>query len=142
MAADVAAASTAIATAIRRVAPTSVPQTVNFQPFSGDPLVDFRIFREQLESSIELARVPAIGRVGYLKLHLQGGALKYFLELPDTQRNRLTNALACHESRYLSGNRVELYKLKFQERKFNQSKEADFYCFNSIGKCGLCYFRR
>ena len=101
-----------------------MPQRVNLQPFSGDPLEDIRIFREQIESSIELAQVPAIGRVGYLKLQLQGGALNYFLELPDAERNTLTNALASLESRYLSANRVELYKLKFQERKFNQSKET------------------
>ena len=124
MAANVAAAATAIAAAIRGVATTSVPQTVNLQPFIGGPLEDFRIFREQLENSIELAQVPAIGRVGYLKLHLQGGALNYFLELPDAERNTLTNALARLECRYLSANRVELYKLKFQERKFNQSKET------------------
>ena len=48
MAEEVAAAATAIAAAIRGVAPTAVPQRVNLQPFSGGPLEDIRIFREQL----------------------------------------------------------------------------------------------
>ena len=61
---DVAAAATAIAPAIRGVAPISVPQKVKLQPFSGGPLKDFRIFQEQIESSIDLAQEPAIGRVG------------------------------------------------------------------------------
>ena len=80
MAMDVAAAATPIAATIWGVAPTSVPQTVILQPFVAGPLEEFIIFREQLEISIELAQVPAIERVGYLKLHLQGGALNYFLE--------------------------------------------------------------
>ena len=63
-------------------------------------------------------------QVGFLKLHLQGGALNYFLELPAASKNTLNNALLSLENRYLSANRVELYKLKFQERKFIQSKET------------------
>ena len=140
MAEDVAAAATAIAAAIRGVAPFSVPRTVNLQPFSGGPLEDFRIFREQLESSIELAQVPAIAHVSYLKLHLQGGALNCFLELPDAERNTPTNALASLESRYLSANRAELYKLKFQERKFNQSKETPEDFFNDLTRLANAAF--
>ena len=53
---------------------------------------------------------------------MQGGALNYFLESPTANKNTLNNALLSLENRCLSANRVELYKLKFQERKFNQSK--------------------
>ena len=46
------------------------------------------------------------------------------MELPAASKNTLNNALLSLENRYLSANRVELYKLKFQERRFNQSKET------------------
>ena len=125
--ADVAEAANTIATAIRGIAPpppAAAPQSVSLTPFTGAVTEDFRVFREQLESSIAPAQVPKAQQVGFLKLHLQGGARNYFLELPAASKNTLNNALLSLENRYLSANRVELYKLKFQERKFNQSKET------------------
>ena len=59
--ADVAAAANAIATAIRGIAtppPAAAPQSVSLTPFTGTVTEDFRVFREQLESSIAFAQVP------------------------------------------------------------------------------------
>ena len=78
--ADVAAAANAIATAIRGFAPT--PQAA----FIGAVTEDFRVFREQLESSIALAQVPNAQQVGFLKLHLQGGPLNYFFGITSGQQ--------------------------------------------------------
>ena len=50
--------------------------------------------------------------------------MSYFLELPPGDRNTLNIALAALERRYFSANQLELYKLKFQERKFDNSKET------------------
>ena len=121
--ADVAATANAIATATRGFAPlplAAAPQSFSLNPFTRAVTKDFRVFREQLESSIALAQVPNAQQVGFLKLHLQGVALNYFLELPTASKNTLNNALLSLENRYLSANRVELYKLKFQERKRRQ----------------------
>ena len=122
---DVAAAATAIATAITAsITPSTGAPTVQLTPFSGSPTEDFRVFKEQIQSSIALAQVPDVGKVDYLKLHLTGGALIYFLELPPGDKNTLDNALGALERRYFSANQLELYKLKFQERKFDESKET------------------
>ena len=67
--ADVAAAANAIATAIRGIAPpppaAAAPQSVSLTPFTGAVTEDFRVFREQLESSIALAQVPNAQQVGF-----------------------------------------------------------------------------
>ena len=110
-------------------------QSVSLTPFQGscyrrlperqlDPIQEsfYRVFREQLESFISLTQVPNAQQVGFLKLHLQGGALNYFLELPTASKNKLNIVVLSLEKRYLSANRVELYKSKFQERKFNQKR--------------------
>ena len=81
---DVAAAGNAIATAITTsigsaTASAQPAPTVQLTPFSGGPTEDFRVFKEQIQSSITLSQVP---NAGNLKLHLSGGALSYFLELP------------------------------------------------------------
>ena len=126
---DVAAAANAIATAITTSIGTATAAaqpapTVQLTPFSGGPTEDFRVFKEQIQSSIALSQVPNAGKVDYLKLHLSGGALSYFLELPAASKADLTTALRSLETRYASQNQLELYKLKFQERKFNSTKET------------------
>ena len=110
------AAANAIATTIRGIAPPAAAQQgFCLTPFSGGVTEDFRVFREQIESSIAVAQVPNVQQVGFLKFHLQGGALNYFLELPTASKNTTNDALLSLENRYLSANRVKIYKLKFQE---------------------------
>ena len=122
---DVAAAATAIANAITTSLATSqAAPTVHINPFSGGPTDDFRVFKEQIRSSITLAQVPDAGKIDFLKLHLAGGALSYFLELPAADKADLATALTALERRYFSANQLEFYKLKFQERKFDMSKET------------------
>ena len=120
--ADVAAATTAIANAIRTSLATSQSApAVHINPVSGGPTEDFRVFREQIRSSITLAPIPDAGKVDFLKLHLAGGALSYFRELPAAEKADLATAL---ERRYFSANQLEFYNFKFQERKFDTSKET------------------
>ena len=127
---DVAAAATAIPNAITTsigtatTAATSTGSSVQLNPFSGGQTEDFRAFKEQIGSSIAPAQVPDRGKVDYLKLNLTGIALNFFLELPATSKNNITYALTALSNRYTSQNQIELYELKFQERKFNQSKET------------------
>ena len=98
------------------VAPTSIPQSVNLQTFSGGPFEDFRILREQLERSIELAQVPAVGRVRNREFQNKVSVFNFIFKLLHAKRNTPTNALASVEFPYLSKNSkniMELYKLKF-----------------------------
>ena len=55
---------------------------------------------------------------------MAGGALSYFLELPVAEKADLATALTALERRYSSANQLKFYKLKFQERKFDTSKET------------------
>ena len=123
--ADVTAMATAITNAIRTgITGTSSGQTVVLNPFSGGETEDFRTFKEQIRSSVSLAQVPNNAKLDYLKLHLTGGALAFFLETPTADRDTFDKAIQALENRYLSANRIELFKLKFQERKFNLSRET------------------
>ena len=89
---DVAAAATAIANAITTSLATSQSApTVHINPFSGGTTEDFRVFKEQIRSSITLAQAPDAGKVDFLKLHLAGGALSYFLERPAADKADLAN---------------------------------------------------
>ena len=123
--ADVAAATTTIANAIRTSLATSqAAPAVHINPFSGGPTEDFRVFREQIRSSITLAPIPDAGKVDFLKLHLAGGELSYFLKLPAAEKADLATASTALERGYFSANQLEFYKLQFQERKFDTSKET------------------
>ena len=73
---------------------------------------------------MSLAQVPNNAKLDYLKLHLTGGTLAFFLEIPTADRDTFDKAIQALENRYLSANRIELFKLKFQERKFNLSRET------------------
>ena len=116
--------ATAITTAIQTsITGTSSGQTVRFNPFSGDETDDFRTFKEEIRSSVSLAQVPNVAKLDYLKLHLTGGALAFFLEIPTAASDTFDKAIQALENRYLSANKIELFKLKFQERKFNLSRE-------------------
>ena len=55
---------------------------------------------------------------------MTGGALAFFLEAPTADRDTFDKAIQALENRYSSANRIELFKLKFQERKFNLSRET------------------
>ena len=122
---DVTAMATDITTAIQTgITGTSSGQTVVLNPFSGGETEDFRTFKEQIRSSVSVAQVPKNAKLDYLKLHLTGGALAFFLEFPTSDRDTFDKAIQALENRYLSANRIELFKLKFQERKFNLSRET------------------
>ena len=119
---DVAAAATANANAITTSLATSpAALTAHINLFSGGPTEDFRVFREQIRSSITLAQAPDASRMDFLKLHWAGGALSYFLELPAAEKADLATALTALERRYFSANQFEFYKLKFQEKNFDTS---------------------
>ena len=122
---DVTAMATAITTAIQTsITGTSSRQTVVRNPFSGGETEVFRTFKEQIRSSVSLAQVPNNAKLDYLKQHLTGGALAFFLEIPTADRNTFDKAIQAFENRYLNANRIELFKLNFQERKFNLSRET------------------
>ena len=92
--ADVTAMATAITIAIRTgITGTSSGQTVVLNPFSGGETEDFRTFKEQIRSSVSLAQVPNNAKLDYLKLHLTGGALAFFLETPTADRDTFDKAI-------------------------------------------------
>ena len=47
---------------------------------------------------------------------------QFFLEIPTADRNTFDKAIQALKNRYLSANRIELFKQKFQEQKFNLSR--------------------
>ena len=99
--AEFAAATNAIATAIRGIAPPQpavAPQSVRLTPCTGAVTEDFRVFRGQLESSIALAQVPNTHHVGFLKFHFQGAALDCYLELPNASKNTWLDNTDCQKN--------------------------------------------
>ena len=91
---------------------TSSGQFVVLNPLSVGETEDFRTFREQIRSSVSLAQVRKNGKLDYLKLHLTGGALVFFVEIPTADnRDTFDKEIRALENRYLSTNIIELSKL-------------------------------
>ena len=88
---------------------------------------------------MSLAQVPNNGKLDYLKLHLTGGALAFFSEIPTADRNKFEKAIEALENRYLIANRIELFKLKFQERKFKLSRETPDYLTDLTRMANLAF---
>ena len=100
---DLAAAANSIANAITTSIGTATASaqpapTVQLTPFSGGPTEELHVFKEQIQRSITLSQVPNAEKIDYLKLHLSGGALSYFLELPAASKADITTALTSLET--------------------------------------------
>ena len=67
---------------------------VNLQPYEGTEKENLNEFIRQLESCIQIAGIANNDRHQYLHLHLKGGALTYFDQLPDAVRQDYDQALA------------------------------------------------
>ena len=62
---------------------------VNLQPFKGTETENLNEFLRQLESCTNIAGINNADRHRYLHLHLKGGALTYFDQLPQATRDDL-----------------------------------------------------
>ena len=97
---DIAAATRAIANAITTSLGTSqAASNIHINPFSGRPTADFRVFWEQIRSSITLTQNRDAGKVHFLKLHLGTGALNHFLKMGAPDKEELARAFIALERR-------------------------------------------
>ena len=97
---------------------------VNLQPFKGTEQENLEEFIRQLESCMQVAAIADAQRHRYLQLHLKGGALSYFDQLPVATREDYDLAIAALRQRYLNDQRIQLQKLLFQARKMKASDES------------------
>ena len=73
---------------------------VNLAPFKGTEKENLQEFLRQLESCIQVADIDDENQHRYLHLHLKGGALAYFDQLPAATRNDYDAAVAALQARY------------------------------------------
>ena len=97
---------------------------LSFTPFSGSEKDNFTQFERQLRSCIGLAAIDEDQQHRYLHLHLKGIALVFCDQLTEAIREDLDQALDALRNRYVNPDRIELYKLQFQNRKLKQSEES------------------
>ena len=97
---------------------------VNLTPFKGTEKENLQEFLRQLESCIQIADIEDDHRHRYLHLHLKGGALAFFDQLPAATRNDYDAAVAALQARYNNEQRIQLQKLLFQARKMKPSEES------------------
>ena len=97
---------------------------VNLTPFKGTEKENLEEFLRQLASCIQVAQVADADRHRYIHLHLKGGALSYFDQLPNVTREDYDLAIAALQARYNNEQRVQLQKLLFQARKMKPSEES------------------
>ena len=102
----------------------AVQPFVNLQPFKGTEKENLQEFRRQLESCMTVAGIADAQRHRYLHLHLKGGALSYFDQLPAATRADYDLAIAALTERYQNDQRIQLQKLLFQARKMKVSEES------------------
>ena len=97
---------------------------VNIKSFSGLETENFTQFENLLRSSVRLTELEANQCATYLHLHLTGGALAFFDQLPERTQRDYEATLTALRARYNSGNRTELHKITFQALKFKNSSES------------------
>ena len=97
---------------------------VNPQPFKGTEAENIEEFFRQLTSCMTVAGIPDANWHTYLHLHLKGGALAFFDQLPQATRDVYDDAVTALRERYKNDQRVQLQKLKFQARKLQPSEES------------------
>ena len=97
---------------------------VNLQPFKGTEKENTNEFLRQLASCIQIAGIANNDRHQYLHLHLKGGALTFFGQLPEATRVDYDLAVAALRERYQNDQRVQLQKLIFSARKLKSSEEG------------------
>ena len=97
---------------------------VNIQPFKGLETENFDEFERQLTSSIGVAGIADADRHLYLHLHLKGGALAYFDQMPAATRQDYDLAIAALRQRYVNPQRQELKRIVFHSRKFKPEEET------------------
>ena len=97
---------------------------VNLQPFKGTDKENLNEFLRQLTSCIHIAGINDADRHQYLHLHLKGGALSFFDQLPEATRNDYDLALAALRERYFNDQRIQLQKILFSARKMKPSEES------------------
>ena len=86
---------------------------VNIQPFKGLETENFDEFERQLTSSIGIAGIADADRHLYLHLHLKGGALAYFDQMPAATRQEYDLAIAALRQRCVNPQRQELKRIVF-----------------------------
>ena len=76
------------------MAQANIAPVVNIPPFKGTDSDNFEEYERQLASSIGVAGIPENDRHLYLHLHLKGGALAYYDQLPEATRLNFDQAVA------------------------------------------------
>jgi hypothetical protein len=97
---------------------------VSLKPFAGTEKEDFEQFQRQLKASIALSKIEEPDKVNLLHLHLTDGALLFFDQLVDNEKDTLNHALEALKNRYAGPNKVEIHRLAITSRKFDQSRET------------------
>ena len=101
-----------------------IQRFLNLQTFSLAETKNIDQFERQLRGRIGLAQIDAANQHLYLHLYLKGNALTFYDQLAEATREDVDLALAALRERYVGPERVEFFKLQFQNRKFNKSKET------------------
>jgi hypothetical protein len=95
------------------------------KPFCGKQDDDFDAFVLQLRSSIAVNVIgPGDNSVHFLRLRLDGGALRFFEALDAAHRVDLDHAIAALRRRYVNPNRQMVNRITFQARKFKPDFES------------------
>ena len=97
---------------------------VNLQPLEGTEKENLDEFIRQLVSCMHVAGVADSDQHRYLHLHLEGGALSLFDQLPAATRDDNNFLIAALRGRYLNEQRIQLQKLLFGARKMKPSEES------------------
>ena len=92
--------------------------------FTGNSNENFDEFGSLLRAGITVGGVNNANQPAFLKLNLSGGALCFYNGLPAATPDNLNNALTALRYRYNQTGHQKFHRIKFQERKFDSTKES------------------
>lgn len=92
--------------------------------FTGNSNENFDEFENLLRAAIVVGQIDGANQPAFLKLNLSGGALRFYTGLPNATQANLENALTALRDRYNQTANSEFHRIRFNERKFDSTKES------------------
>ena len=92
---------------------------ITITKFSGLSTENWQEFESQIRRVVEVANIVDAQRSGYLQLHLQGDALRFFLTLDQAIRENFDNSLRELRNHFCNPNLVDMKMIQLEALKYD-----------------------
>ena len=98
---------------------TNPHSQITLTKFFGLSTENWQEFESQIRRIVDVANIADAQRSGYLQIHLQGDALRFFLTLDEARRNNFDNSLRELSNHFDNPNLVDMKMIQLEALKFD-----------------------